>query len=223
VRIYSAGAISVSLQLHAFGQSHTDLFRGAILQSGSQTTWTYRTAEQYQAQYDAIVNATGCANASNTLACLRGIPKSAFISAANGTIWGPTIDGVFLKDYPTVLIEKSRFAKMPLLLGANTDEGVTFGPRGNNKAADIVANLARRYPRMKNASIDSILDLYEDDPFHGCPYNTGDGVLATGIQDKRALSIWGDIYMHAGVVKVLHNIVTGSHDEFSDGCLPRKW
>ncbi|EIN03341.1 hypothetical protein PUNSTDRAFT_139643 [Punctularia strigosozonata HHB-11173 SS5] len=30
------------------------------------------------------------------------------------------------------------------------------------------------------------------------PHDTGDGILSTGTQDKRALSIWSDIYMHAG-------------------------
>jgi acetylcholinesterase len=170
------------------------------------------TAQQYQAQYGAVVNATGCASASNTLACLRQVPIDTFISATNGTSWGPTVDGVFLKDYPTTLISKGQYAKVPLLLGANTDEGTAFGPRGNNDEADIAANLARRYPTLKNASIDRILELYQDDPFHGCPYNTGDGILPTGIQDKRALSIWGDIYMHAGVTKVHCYHMRGSHN-----------
>jgi acetylcholinesterase len=82
---------------------------------------------------------------------------------------------------------------------ANLDEGASFGPRGMGNESAIAQTLAAQYPHLTNASIGKILELYPDDPSAGCPYNTGDGILSTGAQDKRALSIWGDITMHAGV------------------------
>jgi hypothetical protein len=63
--------------------------------------------------------------------------------------------------------------------------------------------LKRDYPLLSNASFDKILELYPDDPFYGCPYNTGDGLLPSGRQDKRSNAIVGDVYMHAGVSECL--------------------
>ncbi|EIN05256.1 alpha/beta-hydrolase [Punctularia strigosozonata HHB-11173 SS5] len=213
----SAGAISISLQLLAYGQTSTHLFRAGILESGSPSTWNYLTPADYQPQFDAAAAGAGCGNATDVLACLRSAPLEAFVNATNGTdtlAWGPVVDGTFIKGSVTATLKRGRFIKVPLLLGANLDEGATFGPRGLNNETSIAEALATQYAHLSNDSISKILEYYPDDPSIGCPYNTGDGILSTGTQDKRALSIWGDIYMHAGR-RLLAESVASSHDVYS--------
>ncbi|ORY88278.1 alpha/beta-hydrolase [Leucosporidium creatinivorum] len=196
----SAGAMSVSSHLLAYGLTTTPLFRAGILQSGSPTTENYLSVNDSKADYDSILQATGCSNSTangTALACLRGLSAEAFNSSVAGTSWMPVIDGEIVPDYPTAQMEEGRFVQVPLLLGANSDEGTAFGARGINTTEQLKGALTGRYPNLSNSSIDKILQLYPDDPSVGSPYNTGDGYLSTGLQDKVSCSIFGDISMVA--------------------------
>lgn len=56
-----------------------------------------RGTDFYQPFYDTIVNNTGCANAIDTLGCLRALPFNTLNNAINATaveqeVWEPTID-----------------------------------------------------------------------------------------------------------------------------------
>jgi acetylcholinesterase len=113
----SAGAISVSLQLLAYGQTSTSLFRAGILQSGSAQTWTYRTPADLQPQFDDAARASGCADAPNVLACIRAAPLATFMAATNRTMWGPVVDGAFITRGVTDALKAGQFVKVPLLLG----------------------------------------------------------------------------------------------------------
>jgi acetylcholinesterase len=115
----SAGAFSVALHLLYGSQTSTDLFRGAILESGSATSSPYKTVGEYQPSYDAVINSTGCAGTSNTLDCLRKVPLDTFVAATNKSVysWYPVVDGVFLKDLPSRLLKAGQLARVPLLLG----------------------------------------------------------------------------------------------------------
>jgi len=66
----SAGAASVSLHLTAFGGRNDNLFHAAAAESVS--AGRVLNVEQSQYQYDALIQRTGCANTTNSLACLRG-------------------------------------------------------------------------------------------------------------------------------------------------------
>jgi hypothetical protein len=115
--LHSAGAISVSLQLLAYGKTSTDLFRAGILESGSPPTWNYRTPADLQPQFDAVASAVGCANTTDVLACLRAAPVETFTNATNGTSWGPVVDGTFIKGSVTAALKAGQFTKVPLLIG----------------------------------------------------------------------------------------------------------
>jgi acetylcholinesterase len=82
---------------------------------------------------------------------------------------------------------------------ANLDEGAYFGPKGIQNDSALQHALAKMFPNLTDTTISKIMALYPNDPSIGCPYHTGDGVLSSGTQDKRAFSIWGDMIMHAGV------------------------
>ncbi|KAF5392122.1 hypothetical protein D9757_003310 [Collybiopsis confluens] len=194
----SAGAESVAMQLLAFGAQSTDLFRGGIMESGTATTSSFPSLAQAQDVYDAVVSNTGCASSGNTLACLRAVPVNTLIAATNrsGISTGPVIDGLFLTQPPSVSVSSGSMIKVPLLLGQNSDEGASFGVRGLNSEAALVTALSSS--GFSNASINTLLKLYPNDPTVGVPVNTGDGLLASGSQDKRSFAIFGDVVMHAG-------------------------
>ncbi|GAA5984602.1 hypothetical protein JCM10908_003417 [Rhodotorula pacifica] len=194
----SAGAFSVSNQIFAYAESETSLFQAGILESGTSFSTAYLPISVYQARYDAVVNQTGCSSAANTLACLRALPLAAFNASASAFKWNPVVDGDLISDYPSKVVAAGNYAKVPLLIGANTDEGTAFGPKHMNTTADLKRVISASFPQMSKSSIDRILQLYPNDPRVGCPYGTGDALVSTGPLDKVSNAIYGDTYMVAG-------------------------
>ena len=67
-----AGGTSIGSQIVINQGDSEGLFRGAIMQSGSpQTAMDISTGQQH---YDNLVSQLGCAQANNTLDCLRNVP-----------------------------------------------------------------------------------------------------------------------------------------------------
>jgi para-nitrobenzyl esterase len=127
----SAGSQDVCLQVAAPG-SH-GLFARAISESGGCTTRT-RTAAEGAAAAAAFASAAGC-DGPDALACLRQMSASdllAVLESQSGggffptLTFGPIVDGGFLPEQPRTLFDDGRFAKVPYLLGSNTDEGTLF-------------------------------------------------------------------------------------------------
>ncbi|GAA6022851.1 hypothetical protein JCM11491_007018 [Sporobolomyces phaffii] len=196
----SAGAMSVSAHLLGYGLNSTDLFRGAILESGGPTTQNYQTLNDTAPLYSEILEQSGCSAKSSSsaeLECLRQLPFDKFNSSVAETSWSPVVDGEIIPRAPSDQVNASTFVKVPLLIGANTDEGTAFGSRGLNTTRDLVDAYAERYPYMLNSSVEHLVSLYSEEPSAGSPYNTGDGVLSTGLADKRSCSIGGDVAMIA--------------------------
>ena len=69
------------------------LFRGAVMNAGSPLPTGDIT--HLQPSYDEIVQHAGCANASDTLDCLRGVPADTLLAAA-ATI--PSVFGYPVRD-----------------------------------------------------------------------------------------------------------------------------
>ena len=86
----SSGAISTALQMVTNGGDTEGLFRGAIMNAGSPIPTGDITHQQ--PYYDTIVEHAGCANATDTLDCLRHVPTETLVAAAG------TIPNLF--DYP---------------------------------------------------------------------------------------------------------------------------
>jgi len=77
----SAGAISVSLHMLAFGGKTDGLFRAALMMSGAPIpVGDLKNGQKY---YDALVKDTGCSRAKDTLACLRTVPYDRLKAAIN--------------------------------------------------------------------------------------------------------------------------------------------
>src|SRR5262245_10945883 len=129
----SAGSQDTCLQVASPGSKK--LFRRAISESGGCTT-RHPTAAQAAATAATFAMSAGCGAAADQLACLRAQPASALLailqqSAMPGGIvpnfdFGPVVDGGFLPDQPRTLFDTGRFARVPYILGSNTDEGTLF-------------------------------------------------------------------------------------------------
>jgi para-nitrobenzyl esterase len=116
----SAGGWSVCGHLVAPGSR--GLFSQAMIQSGSCLS---RTQEQAETAGTAIAAAVGCTDPATVTVCLRGTPTARLIDAPGGgfaLVHGtPTLPGA-----PAREVTAGRFARVPVVIGANRDEGRTF-------------------------------------------------------------------------------------------------
>jgi carboxylesterase type B len=109
----------------------------------------------------------------------------------------PVIDGDFIQDWPKNLLADGKFVKVPIITGANMDEGASFGP-GKIDTSDQLRNwLKTSYPVIEDTTIDQLLQFYPDDPALGSPFGTGDRYsnVIYGLQYKRGNALVGDLAM----------------------------
>lgn len=117
----SAGAFSVCGHLVARGSR--GLFAQAMMQSGSCYS---RTRAQTRADSVAAAEGAGCADAATRLACLRRQSAAALLDATAS--FSPTLTSG-TRVFPVPLqdaVDAGRFTRVPLVFGANRDEGRTF-------------------------------------------------------------------------------------------------
>jgi para-nitrobenzyl esterase len=149
----SAGSQDTCLQVASPGSKK--LFHRAISESGGCTT-RHPTAAEGAATAATFTTSAGCGAASDPLACLRAQPARALLailqqsSIPGGIVpnfdFGPVVDGGFLPDQPRTLFDTGRYARVPYILGSNTDEGTLFlltAPRVTTEAAYLAALQAR--------------------------------------------------------------------------------
>ncbi|KAL2810891.1 Alpha/Beta hydrolase protein [Aspergillus granulosus] len=196
----SAGAYSVGAHLVANNGDNEGLFRAAIMESGNAVGPPWNGTDWHQPMYDRIVDKAGCSNSSDTLQCLREVPFDALYAVAyEGLEWFAAVDGTFIKEYPQISIRQGRLAKVPILLGTNTDEGVSFGTTGVNTDEDCIAQLttSKRWVLTEDRATE-LITYYPDDPAVGCPYGWGNVTWPSkGLMYKRYSSMAGDITMDA--------------------------
>jgi len=139
----SAGSFDTCFQVVSPGSG--GLFHRAISQSGGCTT-RQRTASEAETQAEQLIAKVECDTANDTLACLRDVSVADLLTEA-GAEFGPIVDGGFLPDQPRALFRAGNFAKVPYILGSNSDEGTLFflgGPTVNSEA-EYLAELEQRY------------------------------------------------------------------------------
>nr|CDI53955.1 related to carboxylesterase/lipase EstA precursor [Melanopsichium pennsylvanicum 4] len=203
----SAGAFSVGYHLVGFGGNHDNLFRAAILQSGSALGPALNSIDHlqgsYQPIYDNITKVVGCNTSKDSLACLRSVPFEKLSRAFEPFVLTPVLDGDFLDKLPSQSYAKGEVADVAMLIGANTDEGTAtfFGPRGTlNNETDVATYVSSLGRGLDSKETKTIMALYPDDPRQGCPFNTGNQRFAhqNGQQYKRGAAIAGDSAIIAG-------------------------
>jgi carboxylesterase type B len=117
----SAGGWSVCAHLSAPGSQ--GLFIRAMIQSGSCASQTEAAAE---ARGTSVATAVGCTDPATALSCLRAVPVGQLLEAFGGSapmfVRGTSV----LPLDPRVAVHDGRFARVPIVNGANRDEGRTF-------------------------------------------------------------------------------------------------
>ena len=67
----------------------------------------------------------------DNLDCLRHQPFSklnAIFNTSTASAWQPIVDGDFIARWASIQLAEGDFVKVPVIDGANTDEGTAFGP-----------------------------------------------------------------------------------------------
>jgi para-nitrobenzyl esterase len=117
----SAGAFSVCVHLAAPGSA--GLFARAMLQSGACPSQTRTAAETAGS---AFASAAGCAEVATEVACLRSTPVGTLLDTRYPGFFFPVRGTRFLPQDPRVAVATGRFRRVPVVIGANRDEGRTF-------------------------------------------------------------------------------------------------
>lgn len=194
----SAGAYSVGDHINAYNGENEGLFRAAILESGSSVGPPLNGTDWYQHMYDNLTRSVGCADVKDTLQCLRDVPYEVIAPYGNqGLEWFHSIDGSFVPRYGQESLTQGRFAKVPIILGTNTDEG--FGVTGVDTDEQAINQLmhSKRW-NINEKESKMLLELYPNDPSRGEPYGWGNRTWPeNGLQWKRYQSIATDLTMYA--------------------------
>ncbi|TVY19975.1 Lipase 4 [Lachnellula arida] len=206
----SAGAQSIALQLHSYDGREDGLFHAAIMESGSQVGAALEPLAYYTSPVENLTRTTGCWTASDRLACLRGLSQDELFKAQ--------VNGDFLTAYPSTLSVEGKFIHVPLLIGANSDEGTSFGVSGLDNETAIFNNLLiyRSYA-ISPPTARKLLELYPNDPANEPPYYITNATIfpSKGLQWRRDAAIAGDIVMISGRRKVCEEYTKGGMNVFS--------
>lgn len=130
----SAGAMSVGFHLVAYNGRDDKLFRGAIMQSGNSVQpGPQHGAEHFDDQYQAVIDRANCTGAPDVLDCLRHTPfevMNAAINTTSATGWHAVLDGDIVSGYRSQRHNAGNYVHVPIIIGANNDEGTGLGPMG---------------------------------------------------------------------------------------------
>ncbi|KAG6081380.1 hypothetical protein E4U15_002921 [Claviceps sp. LM218 group G6] len=184
----SSGAESVTAQVLAHNGQHHRLFRGAIGHSGfggmlPRLAGGFNATATHQTIFDDLVRSIpSCASSVNTTNALECLRKADFqqlnASIANMTeapilalIWPPVLDGTFLTDYGANQMANGQFAKVPILVGSNSDEGSFFGPMGGvaNTDDDFRRTVQQVLSPTASGNINKSIHAILDDVLHLYP------------------------------------------------------
>jgi para-nitrobenzyl esterase len=133
VTLFGESAGGISTCIHLVSPQSDGLFERAIIESGPCDS--ANTEAEVAAQGAAFIEALGCKDAPDALACLRAksteevmtaLPSSNDFLFGDGPSWFPVIDGFTIPDSPGKLLESGSFTKVPTILGSNADEGTLF-------------------------------------------------------------------------------------------------
>lgn len=120
------------------------------MESGNPINYkAFNGTNYYQPLYNAVVQNVSCDTQIDTLQCLRTVPYQQLNAVFNNTPYDsafqPVIDGDFIQRYGSAQLAAGDFVKVPVISGANTDEGSAFGPRGINDTQQFLSYLESEF------------------------------------------------------------------------------
>lgn len=141
--------MSVGLHLTAYNGRDDGLFRAAIMDSGGPL-FSSAQSRSLQSQYNNLTEQAGCASSADTLQCLRELPFEQLNSVINTTglssAFGPRIDNDLIYTHSSVQLANENFVHVPIIIGANSDEGTSFSPQQINTTEDFETALNGKAP-----------------------------------------------------------------------------
>ena len=155
----------------------------------------------------AIKNITaylGCDKAEDAFACLQNYENVTELIEAFDPDFGiisddvfghVTIDYDYVPTVPSEMFVNNNFTEVPIIIGANSDEGTAFVSSTVDNE-NIKEYLAAKYTHLSESQLDTILDLYKDNnPEFQPPYQPPFPVSFEGYRlgFRRAASIVGDL------------------------------
>ncbi|TKA74014.1 putative secreted lipase [Cryomyces minteri] len=206
----SAGSISVFDQMALYNGKNTykgkPLFRAAIMNSGTMVPSDPVDCPKSEVVFNTVVTNAGCGGATDKLACLRSLDYTTYLNAANSVpgIFGynsvalsylPRPDGTVLTKSPDVLVANGQYAKVPMIVGDQEDEGTLFSlSQSNISTTDQVVQYFQTifFNDATTAQIQALVSTYPDDPSAGSPFRTGP-LNNVYPQYKRIAAILGDL------------------------------
>jgi len=142
----SAGGISVCAQL--LSPAAGGLFQKGITESGPCTLPSIPLGRA-EAEGAALASKLGCGSSSDQLACMRSRPGAQVLSAmppdpallfGHGAVWDPVADGVTVPSDAPAKLAAGKFHHVPLIVGANRDEGRLFVALEYNAAGRVLTD-----------------------------------------------------------------------------------
>ena len=127
----SAGAGSISCHLSM--QRSQGLFSAAVMESGGFASWIVQNSTYTQRVYNEVLQETSCMN----ITCLLGLSTSELFSTMImidpvnelfPTAFIPSVDSVELFTHPWVSLSSENISNIPIIIGTNSDEGVSYLP-----------------------------------------------------------------------------------------------
>jgi carboxylesterase type B len=187
ITIFGESAGSVSVSLHLLSPISSNLFTNAIMESGTALSdWAILNFEDAIERNSGILEFLNCkANTTReSIECARHVDAKTAIEKADEYFYSkanhgvaqftflPVVDNYFLEEQPINLVNRGKFKKCPILLGANQDEGnwlfVYAFPEYRNLThrpvfdyemfKDFVTSMYYFYPQFPAVSSKSILN-----------------------------------------------------------------
>jgi para-nitrobenzyl esterase len=189
----SAGSISVSIQMAS--PLSRDLFAGAIGSSGA--AMASQLAPVTLAQKEQMCAEFASKAGAGSLAALRAMPAAKLLEATTGlgvSAYGSAVDGYLLPTFVDETFAAGEQARVPLLVGWNSEEMSYQGVLGG--AAPAPENFARAVRALYGGLADEVLRLY--------PASTADEVIeaATDLACDRFLGYstwkWSELHGATG-------------------------
>ncbi|KAF8344962.1 alpha beta-hydrolase [Amanita rubescens] len=183
----SAGAGSVLQHVIAQnGNTQPPLFRGAITSSTFLPSQYPYNGVVPEAVYNEVVSQAGCSSSQDTLHCLRNadiglldsVNSRISANAFYGTvIFVPVVDGTFITERPTEVLQKGKVNGEMLLSFTSSNEGFIF--INQNNTLSVVDYVAQLFPLFGQKEIDATAAQYAGlgTPFEQVTAITGESIF----------------------------------------------
>jgi para-nitrobenzyl esterase len=157
VMLFGQSAGAEDTLVHVASPLSKGLFAAAISESGGGNA---RTLAQSETAMQAIVDAVGCTDAPDVLACLRAQTAEELVTAvdpANGPLdqglkYAPVVDGYVLTGTVLQVITQGQHNHVPLVLGTNEDETGKAVPKVTTEA-EYEAAVKAQYGATRGAAL----------------------------------------------------------------------